>query len=201
MSAFSILMAKPEELDDAALLASHAMIDLPENVAVFRGNRQRMEHVFRIVFHRRPGRVFLAKDGMEIVGMMRIAEWPYCYPSPLLKLKLLPSMLLAMRDTMPRALKLQGVWARRDPKEHHVHFGPIAVKKESQRRGIGTALMKHLTEYADDIKENVYLETGTKRNVLFYSHFGFEIIDEASVLAATTWFMWRAKNHPHIKKE
>jgi hypothetical protein len=50
-------------------------------------------------------------------------------------------------------------------------------------------------------KESVYLEIGTKRNVRFYSHFGFEISDEASILGATTWFMWRAKNHPHIKEE
>jgi len=198
MNDLSIVKAQPDELAEAASLASHAMINLPENVAVFHGNRQRLESVFKVMFHRMSGQVLLAKDGKKIVGMMRLVQWPQCKPSPLVKLKIFPSMLFALKDTMPRGMKLHGMWAQHDPKENHWHLDPLAVRQGSQGQGIGSALMKYFCEYVDEQRENGYLETGTTRNVHFYERFGFHIIDKASILGATTWFMWRTKDQQSI---
>jgi hypothetical protein len=81
MAKIRIEAAMPDELPEAAYLASRAMIDLPENEVVFSGKRHRMEAAFRIVFENVPSQILLAKDANQIVGVMRMIEWPKCQPT------------------------------------------------------------------------------------------------------------------------
>jgi predicted N-acetyltransferase YhbS len=193
MSKITISAAKPDELPEAAELTSRAMINLPEVAVVFRGKRQRMEAVQRITYEKMPGQVFVAKDDSQIVGVMRVVEWPHCKLSPQENDKLLPSMKIALKDTLPRAMKFQQIWGRRDPKEHHWHLDPLAVLPESQGRGIGTQMMNYYCEYIDARDAAGYLETGTMDNVHFYERFGFSVIGEAPIFEVPTRLMWRSK--------
>jgi ribosomal protein S18 acetylase RimI-like enzyme len=195
VSNISIEKANREELPEAAHLASRAMIDLPDNNVVFAGKRHQFEAATLIVFKKMPGQVLLAKDNDQIVAVMRLVEWPKCRNMTRLEsLTLLPSMLSSLKGTMPRLMKRQAMWAQHDPKEHHWHLDPLAVLPERQGQGIGIQLMKHFCEYVDSHGTASYLETSNMGNVHFYERFGFSVIGEASILGASTWFMWRPKS-------
>jgi predicted N-acetyltransferase YhbS len=195
MTEIEITPAHPEDALEASVLASRAMINLPENIAVFQGHRRRMEAVFKIMFQRMPGQVLLAKDQGQIVGVTRMVEWPHCrQTSPLDKIKLLPSMIKALRSTLPRALKFLSVWEKHDPRKSHWHLDPLAVMPERQGQGIGSQLMKCFCDHLDHLGAAGYLETGTTENVRFYEGFGFSVIGEAPIYGVTTWLMWRSGN-------
>jgi len=194
MTNIRIEIAQPNELPVAASLASHAMIDLPENKVVFYGNRHRLEAYFRILFTKCPGKVMLAKDGDFIAGIMRIVEYPECQMPPKLALRLFPQMVYTIKGSIYRGIKLQKLWGKYDPQEYHWHLGPIAVAPEMQGKGIGGLMMVHFCKFIDSQNSAGYLETGTEKNVRFYKRFGFSVIDKAQFYDAVTWFMLRQKS-------
>jgi len=192
MNGTTISPALPEELATAAELASRAMINLPEVVPVFRGKQGRMAASMRIAFERMPGEVFLARDGQQTVGVMRLVNWPSCRSTP--SLAMVPRALLAMKSSALRGMRSMAVWTKHDPQKEHLHLDPLAVMPGRQGQGIGSRLMDHYCERLD--RENVpgYLETGTTRNVRFYERFGFAVTGEAPVFGITTYLMWRPRS-------
>lgn len=201
MTSVRIEKAMPNELPEAAFLASRAMIDLPENKIVFSGRRHRMEAVFRILFTNCPGRVLLAKKGDSIAGVMRVVEWPECRPPLMEGLRLLPFMASALKGSIFKSIKLDTLWTRHDPKEHHWHIDPIAVKPEIQRQGVGGLLMDYYCRFVDSRNSAGYLETGMEENVRFYEKFGFSVIGESPFYDAVNWFMWRPKQSKVSSKQ
>ncbi len=183
--------AQPGELLEASVLLSRAMVTLPENIAVFRGRRDRLEAMFRIMLERFPGQVLLAKESGQIIGVMCMVEWPHCQMSPLQGLRLLPAMLKALGSTLPRALNFISIWAKHDPKQPHWHFGPLGVLPERQGQGIGSHLLECFGQHVDQLGAAAYLETGKPENVRLYERFGFSVTGEASVYGVPTWSMWR----------
>jgi ribosomal protein S18 acetylase RimI-like enzyme len=192
MNEITIKPARSDELPVAALLTAKAMNDLPEVMAVFQGKRERVQTAWQFAFTQMPGQVFLAKDGEEILGVMRVVEWPDCKPSPVASLRFLPAMLVSLRGSVLRGMKHQSTWAKHDPQEHHWHLDPLAVTPERQGQGIGTQLMNHFCEFVDSRQAAGYLETGTTSNVRFYEKFGFSVAEEVPVNNVNTWLMWRS---------
>jgi predicted N-acetyltransferase YhbS len=183
---------QPHEANEAAALLSRAMSVLPENEVVFRGRTDRLERVFRIVTTHLPGQTLLAKDAGHIAGVMRIVECPKGREMPFLQhLKLLALMLWILKDTFPRAMKFQSIWASHDPQKPHWHLDPLAVLPERQGQGIGSTLLEHFCQHVDRLGSAAYLETGTPDNVRLYERFGFSVTGEAPVFDVPTWLMWR----------
>jgi len=58
---------------------------------------------------------------------------------------------------------------------HYYLWGLVTDPKE-QRKGVGTALMKIITDKADAMNVPIYLETHNKDNVTYYKRFGFDLI-------------------------
>jgi len=83
-------------------------------------------------------------------------------------------------------------WCHVDPDEPHLHLGPIGVSPETQRKGIGTALMNRYIEHLEQERAAGYLETDRPENVDFYKKFGFVVQNEEQVIGTPTWYMWRA---------
>jgi predicted N-acetyltransferase YhbS len=64
----------------------------------------------------------------------------------------------------------------------HLYLAELAVAPEHQRRGLGSALVRHGLERADRLP--CYVETQTKANVPFYQRLGFELTARASIPAS-----------------
>lgn len=58
---------------------------------------------------------------------------------------------------------------------HYYLWGLVADPK-AQRKGVGSALLKILTDKADAENMPVYLETHDQNNVAYYERFGFKLI-------------------------
>ena len=84
------------------------------------------------------------------------------------------------------------MWSKHDPKESHVHLGPIGVIPEAQGQRIGYRLMTRYCEALAKSAESGYLEPDRPENVAFYRRFGFETIEEIRVLGERNYLMWRA---------
>ena len=94
--------------------------------------------------------------------------------------------IIAYEDEKP-----VGVISTKAEGDGKYYIGCLAVKKEEQGRGIGTALMKHFMNEHPDWKEITLVTPEDKeQNVRFYTErFGFEIVgqeDDGSV--TVLWF-------------
>jgi ribosomal protein S18 acetylase RimI-like enzyme len=81
---------------------------------------------------------------------------------------------MGANETMERIHK------RRVP-EPHWYLMVVGVDPELQGRGIGTALVKEGLALADEARLPCYLETSEKRNVAFYEHHGFVVLETATL--------------------
>ncbi len=194
MSGRRIEPLQPDEVAQAAFLWSQAYSPLPIIIAVFgepsEKQRSLLENGFKMAFEKMPGEVFAAKEDDEIVGVMRIVEWPQCQKSPLQGLYFIPALLL-LRGKALRIRKWNSIWGRHDPKKPHWHLNGLGVLPEKQGQGIGSMLLEFMCMYVDELRQGTYLETDVPRNVGLYERFGFNVVAEEPVLSVPNWFMWR----------
>jgi len=58
----------------------------------------------------------------------------------------------------------------------HYYLWGLVIDPKEQRKGVGTELMKIITDKADEKNLPVYLETHERNNVTYYERFGFKLI-------------------------
>lgn len=195
MEQIAIEPAKQSDIPKAAFLLSRAFLPTPIIATVFQGTEERkrrsVEAFFKSAISGTRGRLLVARDNNEIVGVMGIADCPRPRPTTLKRLLRLPINIMTSRSDIARFRRTMATWAKYDPKEPHCHFGPFAVLPERQGQGVGSRLLKHLCQHVDQRDQPCYLETETYKNVLIYEHFGFSVIREVPVLGLPTWMMWR----------
>jgi len=63
----------------------------------------------------------------------------------------------------------------------HYYLWGLVADPNAQRKGVGTALLKTLTDKADAENMPVYLETHEEKNVTYYERFGFKLIHSATI--------------------
>lgn len=75
--------------------------------------------------------------------------------------------------------------------EPHWYLSAIGVTPEHQGEGLGSTLVRAGLARAHHDNVPVYLETETERNVMFYSHLGFEVVGEitATGLDIPVWML------------
>ncbi|UCB42981.1 MAG: GNAT family N-acetyltransferase [Dehalococcoidales bacterium] len=186
---------KPDEYKEAAILLSKAFIGTPFSAYVAGGAdekaRRNLETGFMGMIKNKPGRVVVAKDGKQIVGVMRMVQWPQCQNSIPRGLELLFPMIFA-RKVILRVLKFRSIWRKHDPQKPHWHIDPLGVLPERQGQGIGSLLLTYFCEHVDKLGMPAYHETDVEANVRLYKRFGYEVIDEERIFSFNHWFMWRA---------
>ena len=180
----------------AVRLLGKAFATNPNTIALNQGkpvSAQKLEATFAARFKYLPGRVFVAELDGDIVGAMRIVEWPDCQAPPLQSLKMMPSMLGAIDGLRPlmRVMKLLGAWKKHDPKEPHWHLEPLGVTPELQGKGIGSQMMKFYCQLIDSDGIAAYHETDRPENVPFYEKFGFKVVGQETIYGAPNWFLLR----------
>ncbi len=81
---------------------------------------------------------------------------------------------------------------KRHPKSPHYYLSILGVDPPRQGEGLGTALLAPMLRLCDQEGVGAYLETGTERNVRFYSRHGFRVTDEIPMpKGPCMWLMWR----------
>ena len=186
-----------EDIPAAADVISRALVTNPNSIAFWGGkeekHRLRLEQTIRIANLEHPrSQIVAAKLSGKIAGVLNLIEWPYCQVSFMEGLKLFPAMLWINRGAFLRSIRLGLIGARLDPRQPHMHLGPIAVLPELQGKGIGTHMLAFTCAYLDQRQLPVYLETdqpGLQDRLL--RPFGFQVIREADILGVHNWCIWR----------
>ena len=179
MSEIIIDTAQSIDYPEAALVTARAMITNPLVVAVFNGAQEIFEIINRVSFESGSGRIYLAKEKEQILGVMRITEWPDCHAKFRGGYKLPPPAVAILKDSAPRMEQWLQTWGERDPEKHHWHLTLLAVLPERQRQGIGKKLVNLKVVSTNDKKLN--FERTFVRNISKI-HFVFLILDTLSGL-------------------
>ncbi|MCW5982817.1 MAG: GNAT family N-acetyltransferase [Bryobacteraceae bacterium] len=88
------------------------------------------------------------------------------------------SLAALIRETVPRERR-DSVFSLFDemgayhPHELHWHLPLIGVRPDSQGRGVGSALMRHMLQQCDRRRTAAYLEATSPANVRLYERLGF----------------------------
>ncbi len=135
--------------------------------------------------------VYVAKIDGKIVGAINYTISPKCQPSLGEQLKSLPSLIFSFGKALPKAFNLLSTWVKHDPKEKHIHIGPLGILPEYKGKGIGTQLLQYALKIADEKKVPCYLETDAPRTVQLYERNGFKVTKTITVNNITNWLMWR----------
>jgi len=189
----SVVAFGAEMLPEVAAMLARAFVTNPLHEAAFGpGRLARNEAFFRIGLAAMKGPKYVAMDNGRPAGFVHWVQAPECQFPLSEKVRGLPAMVrgFGVRSTL-RVGRWLTEWSRHDPREPHVHLGPIGVDPTAQGSGVGRVLMEAYCRHLDEGASAGYLETDRPRNVAFYRRFGFEVMGEASVLGVTSFFMRR----------
>lgn len=110
---------------------------------------------------------------------------PGHYPLPAAKVAPFAARMVSMTfgcrvatGKMAGAMKVLARMEKHHPKYANWYLMQLGVDPESQGRGLGRLMMNELVARAERERIPVYLETTNEKNLAFYRHFGFELIDE-----------------------
>jgi len=187
------------QLEEAAGIVGRGMRDNPLHIRAFGDADERRERAlarfFLPVLERclRNGTILGAFRDGRLAGVCAMLPPGRCRITVAEKLRLLPSILRAAPRALPAILRWTGAWAQRDPAQPHWHLGPVAVDRDIQGTGIGTALLAEFCRRIDALGAAAYLETDKAKNVLFYERYDFETRAQTSVIGVPNWFMIRGK--------
>ncbi|MBO4650854.1 MAG: GNAT family N-acetyltransferase [Clostridiales bacterium] len=57
----------------------------------------------------------------------------------------------------------------------------LVVRQEKQLQGVAKSMLVPFFNYLDETKQDIYLETHADKNVPFYKHFGFDVVETGYV--------------------
>jgi GNAT superfamily N-acetyltransferase len=184
---------RSELVPAAAQMMAGAFVTSPLHIAAFGPSRfDRNDAFFRAGLAMMKGPTFVATDGSRVLGLVHWVRAPQCQLSRTQKLQVMPVMIGAfgVRSALKVGSWLSS-WSTHDPRDPHVHLGPIGVSHDAQGGGVGTRLMEHYCGAIDLTGEAGYLETDRASNVRFYERFGFALVNEITVLGIPNFLMSR----------
>jgi GNAT superfamily N-acetyltransferase len=188
----------PAETGMAAGVLGRGMRDNPLHVRAFGPRPDRREHALTRMFeavlrlYGRKGAILGAFSSGKLVGVCAMVQPQRCQPTVGEKLQILPALVGGSGiAATARVLRWAADWASHDPEQAHWHVGPVAVERDLQGNGIGSALLRAICDRIDSTQSLAYLETDKEENVRFYQRFGFCLSAQAPVLGVLNWFMAR----------
>jgi ribosomal protein S18 acetylase RimI-like enzyme len=102
-------------------------------------------------------------------------------PGPFRMLSMLLRSALVLRGRARAGLALGQALEAAHERESHWYLAVLGTAPEHQGRGVGSALMRPVLERCDRDGVLAYLESSKERNLRFYEHHGFEVLDEVRV--------------------
>ena len=183
----------------AARVLARAFVDDPVSVACFRNfSPDRRVSALIVDFTaelsvcvRRGYPIQVNEDGKVIA--VAVIYPPGAYPLPVLD-----QWLLLIKSILGNGFYDVSPWMRwlaevdqLHPKEAHYYLEYLGVEPEQHGKAVGSTILRHLINKADEKHVGCYLENANLRNVPFYQRFGFQIVSEKEIIGVPTWFMWR----------
>jgi ribosomal protein S18 acetylase RimI-like enzyme len=194
MTSIEVVPMQPDEAEEASFVLSKAFIDTPFSGKIMGGHtekhRRMLQLGFKSMISKKPGDKVVAKDGEEIVGVMRMVKWPDCQNSIPRGIETVPLRIIA-RKVLSRLQESRRIWGVHDPKKPHWHVDPIGILPKRQGQGIGSKLMSFYCKLVDSENMPAYHETDQMQNVRFYEKHGYKIIETEPIFGITNWFLWR----------
>lgn len=196
-----IRMATPHDTAVVANIAADAFRDDPLLCWLIPDERRRhagMPHYFQSVVkhvYLRHQQVYLTADAAGAALWLPPGVAATTPP-------LLPALGLAWRlfwatgfSGLGRARTLLAELHANHPKEPHFYLHVLGVRRGQQGRGVGSALIRQVTEQCDRERLLAYLENSNERNLPLYERHGFRTLREwrAPRGSPPLWFMAR---HP-----
>lgn len=104
----------------------------------------------------------------------------------------LPSVRL-FRRRMPRAMRAIAAMESHHPVDPaHWYLSILGTDPAHQGHGVGSALIRAVTDRCDAEGLPAYLESSKEANVPFYARHGFQVTEELTIDdGPTMWLMWR----------
>jgi ribosomal protein S18 acetylase RimI-like enzyme len=170
----------------------------PNNIAAFGPNPDRRYKLLNVFFRRllpaqsKRGLFLGAFDGSRLLGVCGMAAPGQCQPALYEKVQIAGGLLIKAAPAVLFRLSHWGAaWAHHDPGQRHWHLGPVAVDRDLQGHGVGSALLTAFCQRMDEAEAFAYLETDKHQNTIFYQKHGFVVQDEGTVLGLPNWYMSR----------
>lgn len=97
------------------------------------------------------------------------------------------------RSNLPRAIRLLTQMERAHPADPpHWYLAVLGTDPAHQGAGVGSALIRAITDRCDAHGLGAYLESSKEQNVPFYARHGFEVVERVDPGGQPpTWTMWR----------
>ena len=187
---------RPDETEAAVGVLARGLRDNPMLIAAYGkdpGRRLKcqtalMRATFTVFSEQQP--LCAVREGV-IVGVTGIAPVGTCQPRTMQRLRMFPTLLGLGWRRAARVGRWLDTWTRYDPKEPHVHAGPLAVDAHLPGQGVESRLLQEHCRRLDDAGHVGYVETDTPENVRLYERFGYEVTGEERVIGVPNWFMRR----------
>ncbi len=97
------------------------------------------------------------------------------------------------RSKLPRAIRLLTQMERAHPADPpHWYLAVLGTDPAHQGAGVGSALIRAITDRCDTQGLGAYLESSKEQNVPFYARHGFKVVERVDPGGQPpTWTMWR----------
>jgi ribosomal protein S18 acetylase RimI-like enzyme len=136
------------------------------------------------------GEVLVDSDGRGCAIWAPPGHWKST-PSEGLALAV-PSVRLFGRNLLTSVRMLSAMEKLHPPEPPHWYLAIIGTDPRHQGSGVGSALIRTITDRCDEEATACYLESSKERNVPFYARHGFAVRDEVRRRGAPPmWTMWR----------
>lgn len=196
---FCVIELEGSRITEASDVLGRAFIDDPMVCAILtgmgpRGRLRRLRTTFETILRvGAPGRRDLCVSECGIVRTCALLYEPGAYPPPTLSQLMVP--IHCLLRVGPRGLSGWTIWnyriRRMHPKNPHLYLEYLGTDPPHQKRGFGSALLRHICALADKKRTICYLETANPKNLPFYEAFGFSVTASRIILGVPTWFLTR----------
>jgi ribosomal protein S18 acetylase RimI-like enzyme len=133
--------------------------------------------------------IYLADDGAAAAMWARPDEWR---DPPLQAFKELAVLTPGVGRRAIQVMRGLIHVESRHPKPPHWYLAVLGTEPDRQGEGLATALLRQVLDDCDRDEVPAYLETGTERNVAFYTRHGFKVSEELRLpKGPPIWLMWR----------
>jgi ribosomal protein S18 acetylase RimI-like enzyme len=190
----TVRKATERDIPAMSLMLARAFHDDPIVNWVFQDAGARPKYTRRFFAGRArvlmPQREIYTVEGTAAAAMWaRPDEWR---DPPLQAFKELAVLVPGVRWRAARVIRGLIQVESRHPKPPHWYLAVLGTDPSRRGEGLATALLQGVLDSCDRDEVAAYLETGTERNVAFYTRHGFRVTEEMRLpKGPPTWLMWR----------